>query len=168
MRKSGLGFEPFEKRRMALRNSFSSGVLARCSTSVWYLVPRAVDFFTSSSNAAGTLEWATASPPPAYNFALIPVCSDREPLWQGEEPAVVGGLRVDRREFITTSLVEAEPEMREASPPPSIWPFISALIVSVTLLGSIFTPWAVVWGLAPTAVAITLWFWPKGSKEEES
>jgi cytochrome c oxidase subunit 1 len=117
---------------------------------------------------AGTLEWATASPPPAYNFALIPVCTDREPLWQAEEPPVVGGLRVDRREFITTSLVEAEPEMREASPPPSIWPFISALIVSVTLLGSIFTPWAVVWGLVPTAVVITLWFWPKGSKEEES
>src|SRR5205085_1897095 len=30
---------------------------------------------------AGTLEWATSSPPPAYNFARIPVVSHREPLW---------------------------------------------------------------------------------------
>ena len=28
-----------------------------------------------------TLEWATASPPPAYNFVALPVVSSREPLW---------------------------------------------------------------------------------------
>jgi cytochrome c oxidase subunit 1 len=42
------------------------------------------------------------------------------------------------------------------------------LVTSITLLASIFTPWAIVWGAAPIAIALTLWFWPKGAKEEES
>ena len=75
-------------------------------------------------------------------------CTDREPLWETPEPPVVAGLRVDRREFVVTTLVDAEPDMRETSPPPSIWPFIAALVTSVTLLASIFTPWAIVWGAA--------------------
>ena len=33
---------------------------------------------------AATLEWATTSPPPSYNFALIPVVGSLHPLW--EEP----------------------------------------------------------------------------------
>ncbi|MGN6032208.1 MAG: cytochrome c oxidase subunit I [Thermomicrobiales bacterium] len=30
---------------------------------------------------ASTLEWATSSPPPVYNFAVIPHISQRDPLW---------------------------------------------------------------------------------------
>ena len=30
---------------------------------------------------APTLEWATTSPPPEYNFAEIPVVGHRDPLW---------------------------------------------------------------------------------------
>ncbi|MDP8967201.1 MAG: cytochrome c oxidase subunit I, partial [Actinomycetota bacterium] len=38
---------------------------------------------------AGTLEWATPSPPPPYNIASIPQVASREPLWEraGELPA---------------------------------------------------------------------------------
>jgi cytochrome c oxidase subunit I len=117
---------------------------------------------------ANTLEWATASPPPAYNFAHIPVCTDRDPLWHDLDPPVVTGLRVDRRELLVTTLVDAEPDMRESSPQTSIWPLVAALVTSVTLLASIFTPWAVVWGLLPVGAALTVWFWPKGSKEDDS
>ena len=35
---------------------------------------------------AWTLEWATSSPPPAYNFARIPVISSRRPLWDLKHP----------------------------------------------------------------------------------
>lgn len=31
---------------------------------------------------ANTLEWATPSPPPAYNFRAIPVVKGRDPLWE--------------------------------------------------------------------------------------
>ena len=33
-----------------------------------------------------TLEWATSSPPPIYNFALIPSVKDRDPLWSDHPP----------------------------------------------------------------------------------
>jgi cytochrome c oxidase subunit 1 len=35
---------------------------------------------------AWTLEWATASPPPEYNFATEPEVSSRRPLWDLKHP----------------------------------------------------------------------------------
>jgi cytochrome c oxidase subunit 1 len=35
---------------------------------------------------AWTLEWSTTSPPPAYNFAEIPVVHSRRPLWDVKHP----------------------------------------------------------------------------------
>ncbi|MGI8769853.1 MAG: cytochrome c oxidase subunit I [Acidobacteriaceae bacterium] len=35
---------------------------------------------------AWTLEWATTSPPPAYNFAVEPVVASRRPLWDLKHP----------------------------------------------------------------------------------
>ena len=35
---------------------------------------------------AWTLEWATSSPPPSYNFAVDPVVSSRRPLWDLKHP----------------------------------------------------------------------------------
>jgi cytochrome c oxidase subunit 1 len=35
---------------------------------------------------AWTLEWSTASPPPAYNFAAIPEVHSRRPLWDLKHP----------------------------------------------------------------------------------
>jgi len=35
---------------------------------------------------AWTLEWSTASPPPAYNFATIPEVKSRRPLWDLKHP----------------------------------------------------------------------------------
>jgi heme/copper-type cytochrome/quinol oxidase subunit 1 len=117
---------------------------------------------------AGTLEWATTSPPPPYNFARIPVVTHREPLWaeRGELP-VAHGLSVERREHLVTTITEARPEIREASPEPSIWPLLAAIAVTVFFIGSIFTPWAVVWGSPPIAVTLIGWFWPKGTREDE-
>src|ERR1700746_296123 len=36
---------------------------------------------------AWTLEWSTNSPPPAYNFASIPIVKSRRPLWDLKHPA---------------------------------------------------------------------------------
>ena len=35
---------------------------------------------------AWTLEWATTSPPPSYNFAVEPVVGSRRPLWDVKHP----------------------------------------------------------------------------------
>jgi cytochrome c oxidase subunit 1 len=118
---------------------------------------------------APTLEWATSSPPPSYNFARIPVVGGSNPLWeQPDVLAVAGGLRTDRREVVVTTLTTAAPEARESSPRNSIWPFWAAVATSVMLIWSIFSPWAMVWGSIPVAVALIGWFWPNGTPEDES
>jgi heme/copper-type cytochrome/quinol oxidase subunit 1 len=118
---------------------------------------------------AATLEWATSSPPPSYNFELVPVVQSANPLWDDPEILPVAtGMRVERREVIVSTVVDARPEAREASPAPSIWPLLTALATSVMLVWSIFTPWAVVWGAIPVAVGLIGWFWPKATPEDES
>jgi cytochrome c oxidase subunit I len=118
---------------------------------------------------AATLEWATSSPPPPYNFRRIPVVSSLDPLTPEEnELPVVAGLRTDRRELLVTSVVEALPQARESSTTDSVWPFWAAVATSIMLIWSIFTPWAVVWGSIPVTITLIGWFWPKGSPEDES
>ena len=117
---------------------------------------------------ASTLEWATASPPPSFNFSRIPVVSHRDPLWaEPDALPVAGGLSIERREVLLGSVAEAASHSREASPQSSIWPLITALMTTVFFVGSIFTPWAVVWGSPPIAVGLIGWFWPKGNREDE-
>jgi hypothetical protein len=115
---------------------------------------------------AGTLEWAAASPPKAPNFILGPTVSGREPLWDNppEQPVVVG-LRADVRDVLVTTVMDAEPDHRVEFPTPSIWPFLTAIATTVLFIGSIFTPWAVVWGAVPLFVAMVGWFWPKTPDE---
>jgi cytochrome c oxidase subunit I+III len=118
---------------------------------------------------APTLEWATSSPPPSYNFLHIPVVSGPNPLWETPDLLSIGtGLRTDRRELVITTLTTATPEAREASPRNSIWPLWTAIATSIMLIWSIFSPWAVVWGSIPVAIALIGWFWPKGTPEDES
>jgi cytochrome c oxidase subunit I len=117
---------------------------------------------------APTLEWATTSPPPPQNFDRIPVVTSREALWaERDSLPVVAGVAVNYREVIVSTVTEARPDLRETSPQPSIWPLLSALAVGGTFLGSIFTPWAVVWGAIPVGLSLICWFWPKGTPEDE-
>jgi cytochrome c oxidase subunit I+III len=114
---------------------------------------------------AATLEWATSSPPPVYNFAHIPVVESDTPLWDldGELP-VVSGLRVDEKEVLLTTVVAATPDTREPIPAASLWPFISACAIGIVFVASIFSPWAVAAGVVPSFIALTAWFWPKEIK----
>jgi cytochrome c oxidase subunit 1 len=119
---------------------------------------------------AGTLEWATASPPRMANFAVIPVVHGRDPLWQPVPPGKpdhVQGLAVDIREQLVTTLAEARPDNRMMFPESSPWPFIAAVATTIMFVGSIFTPWAVVWGSALVAVTLVFWFWPKANEAAE-
>ena len=111
---------------------------------------------------ASTLEWAVSSPPPVYNFEHIPVVESRTPLWdeKGALP-VVTGLRVDEKELLLTTVVAATPDLREPVPQASPWPLISAIATAIFFITSIFSPWAVVFGAIPTAIALAAWFWPK-------
>ncbi|KQU71444.1 MULTISPECIES: cytochrome c oxidase subunit I [unclassified Rhizobacter] len=118
---------------------------------------------------AGTLEWSLPSPPPACNFDAIPVVHGRDPLWEPSAvPTHVAGLAVDSRELLCTTVLDAEPESRDSLPGPTAWPFWAAVAATLLFVGSVFTPWAVVWFALPVAVALTAWFWPKAAETRAS
>jgi cytochrome c oxidase subunit I+III len=121
---------------------------------------------------ADTLEWTTSSPPPSYNFLDLPVVQGRHPAWERSDASpVVTGVRTDKRQVLVTDVMDAHPVHLTDMPEPSIWPFLSAVVTGAWLFGSIFTPWAIVYGAIPTFIVLTGWFWPKRAdreKQEES
>jgi hypothetical protein len=107
-------------------------------------------------------------PPPQYNFPHIPVVKSRTPLWDNRAALpVMTGLRVDDRELLLTTVMEAVPEGREPSPLPTFWPFAGAIATTCMFISSIFTPWAVLIGTFPIAAALIAWFWPKDAPSPE-
>jgi cytochrome c oxidase subunit I+III len=112
-----------------------------------------------------TLEWATPSPPPPYNFHPLPTVSHRAPLWhRSEDQPIVTGLRSDRREFLMTGLLDAEPDHRQVSPGPTMMPFFLSIGTGITFILGIFTPWGLPIGAVPCALALFGWFWPRGDQ----
>jgi cytochrome c/quinol oxidase subunit I len=111
---------------------------------------------------ASTLEWATHSPPPAFNFVALPVVASREPLWMREtnEPTHVSGLSAQTREGLATTVLDALPDVRYSYPDPSIWPFIAAITVIGWLYWSNMTQSGMFYGLIPPAIAFVAWYWP--------
>ena len=117
---------------------------------------------------AGTLEWATTSPPPVYNFLNLPTVGGREPLWEDPpDQPVVTGVREDMREVLVTNPLDAEPDHLTHFPYPTIWPFLAAIATTFFFISTMFTPWGLVWAILPLAVTLVGWFWPKSRETRE-
>jgi cytochrome c oxidase subunit I len=157
---AGLGLE--------LPNLLSSAGSIVVATAVLLFVINMVKSLRAGNRAgpnpwdASTLEWAAESPPKPYNFQHIQVIDSRTPLWDaGEKLPVVHGLRAKDRELLLSSVIAAEPDVREPSAEPSVWPFIATVATTVMFVCSIFSPWAVLFGAIPATIALIAWFWPK-------
>jgi cytochrome c oxidase subunit I+III len=112
------------------------------------------------------LEWATASPPPSFNFVHTPVVKSRHPLWEATvELPVVTGLRTDRREVLMTTTFDARPDSRQLHPEGSIWPLYLALCMGLIFIGSIFTPYLVLVGLGVAVIGLAGWGWQSSKLE---
>jgi len=113
-----------------------------------------------------TLEWTTASPPPSYNFARIPVVTSRTPGWDVEKCEVgeVVGMREDIREVLVCRPLDGEPEHRERLPGPSLWPLILAIPATFGFIGSVFSPFYFVVGLVLAVPALVGWYWPQPAR----
>jgi cytochrome c oxidase subunit 1 len=118
--------------------------------------------------AASTLEWATSSPPPRYNFHHLPTVNGRHPLWtRRPDTPVVTGLALARRELLVTTTLDALPDHRYEIPGSSIWPLMLGLATAITFVTGIFTPWGLPIGIVFGTIALVGWFWPKSGGRME-
>ncbi|HEX4292651.1 MAG TPA: cytochrome c oxidase subunit I [Rhizomicrobium sp.] len=123
---------------------------------------------------APTLEWSVSSPPPPYNFAVIPTVASRHPLWEdrlGGEGGVSyphAGLVLDHgRETPGTSPLDAVPDIILKMPADSFAPVILALTATALFAGLAFHLWwlAILAALA-TGADIVGWLWPEAALGE--
>jgi cytochrome c oxidase subunit I+III len=123
---------------------------------------------------ADTLEWATSSPPPEYNFEAVPVVASRHPLWD-QQPLPVADSGSDdatwafgpagAHEHTTpvTGGLRAAPERTMQIPEPTILPFVFAAGLAVFVVGLLAEALIVgVVGLAIGMVGLAWWVWRIG------
>lgn len=147
----------------------------------YYSIYRGEDAPANPWNA-DSLEWATASPPPNYGFADLPVVRSRHPLW---DQATIHPKDDDRvaklmdalshyptewRAALTTTAIDARPQEIFRVSGPSIWPFVTAVGLIVIFGSEIFSlRTAAAIGLLIMLLGLAGWHWPDKlqSTEEE-
>lgn len=123
---------------------------------------------------APTLEWSAPSPPPPYNFAVIPTLESRHPLWEdrlNESPARSrldeGMLLAHGRETVATSPLDGEAELILQMPGDTLAPFTLALGLAILFAAAIpHLWWAMGLGLAVCGLSLLAWFWPRRARED--
>jgi hypothetical protein len=115
-----------------------------------------------------TLEWAVSSPPPPYNFALLPSVGTRHPLWEdrlreGTARSVIdrGPELAEGRETLGVTPLDAEPSEVLVMPEDSLFPLLLALSLTAVFYGLLLGAWplAAAGGALVTGTTIG-WLWP--------
>ena len=127
---------------------------------------------------AGTLDWATASPPPDEGYRVQPIVHSREPLWDQErldsgEPEWVELVRalerypVKWRASLVTTLTEGVPEGIVRLAGPSVLPFVAAVCIATIFGAELYNvhPLAILATLAAIGVVL-IWMWPPPIERE--
>lgn len=117
---------------------------------------------------APTLEWSTPSPPPPYNFAVIPTVVSRHPLWEDQLKDTESRSRLDEglllddgRETVGTSALDGEPNLILEMPGDTLAPFILTVGLALGFGAAIPKAWPLVAvGVLIVAMALLMWFWP--------
>ena len=123
---------------------------------------------------APTLEWSVSSPPPPYNFAVIPTVASRHPLWEGRLGSEGGLSSVNRgmllaegKETIGTTGLDAEPDMVLEMSEDSLAPISLTVGMSIVFVGLLLKLWMVaIVGAVVCAMALLAWFWPQRELRE--
>ena len=123
---------------------------------------------------APTLEWATSSPPPAYNFEVLPSVGSRHPLWEDRLREGTARSVLDRgpaldegRETLGVTPLDAEPSEILTMPEDSLYPFLLALSLLATFYGLLTGVWALAIAGGVLVLAMTIgWLWPGPEPEE--
>jgi cytochrome c oxidase subunit I+III len=120
---------------------------------------------------ADSLEWATSSPPPEYNFAAVPIVASRHPLWDqrvlavgqpdGDEAARANSVdgALDRVAAVSTGF-DAWTEGGASVPRPTAVPFVVALGIAVFFVGLLVSAVLVLAiGILVGLGALAAWTW---------
>lgn len=118
---------------------------------------------------APSLEWATSSPPPHFNFAVVPYVTSRHPLWEmrlsGQRTSFSpdeGLALAQGKEALATTAIEAAPDAILKMPEDTAAPFWVTLALSVGLSGALAHLWWLAGAAAlASAVGILVWLWPE-------
>jgi len=119
---------------------------------------------------AATLEWSIPSPPPKYNFAVIPLIRSRHPLWESRldpdgprSSLQVGYLLADGRETMGTTPLAAIPDSILKMPDDSYAPFWLGLFLFLFFSTLVLRLWlSAGLMLLGCALALAVWLWPRG------
>jgi cytochrome c oxidase subunit 1/cytochrome c oxidase subunit I+III len=117
---------------------------------------------------APSLEWSVPSPPPPYNFAVIPSVASRHPLWEERLSEAMGKTVLERgmvldhhHETLAVTAMDGEPDLILKMPSESYLPVLHGLCLLAFFIGLVFHMWwlAAVGGIAAVLVGIA-WLWP--------
>lgn len=82
-----------------------------------------------------SLEWSTTSPPPPYNYAVIPTVSSPYPMWDKDDREL-DNRRLERGDVLSqghltlaTTVQDAAADEIISMPSHSIWPPLTALML---------------------------------------
>lgn len=118
---------------------------------------------------APTLEWATSSPPPPYNFAVIPTIASRHPLWEGVYTESAqrsnfeeGYTLMQGRETLGTTALDAKAAIILKMPKDSYAPFFLGLFSALLFVGMLLHWWCFTGSMiAACGISIAAWLWPE-------
>jgi cytochrome c oxidase subunit 1/cytochrome c oxidase subunit I+III len=120
---------------------------------------------------APSLEWSTPSPPPSYNFVVIPGVASRHPLWEerldkdAKRSTLHEGLLLNQgRETIATTALDAEPDLIMKMPEDSLAPLLTTVALTALCVGALLHLWWIAGAAAlATLIAAVAWLWPETS-----
>jgi cytochrome c oxidase subunit I+III len=114
---------------------------------------------------APTLEWATTSPPPEYNFAVIPAVTSPYPMWDLEDraadrAALDAGERVfeSGEQTPSSSLLDGVPDQVIEPPSESGKPILFALALSALFTMLLLEHWVTAGVFAAVAALVLVWW----------
>jgi len=124
---------------------------------------------------AGTLEWATTMPAPAYNFASLPHVESREPLW--DDPALphriargefyLADAQAGRRESLVVDVATGAPQQHVIYPTNTYLPIVLAATTGLFFLAMLVKAyWLAPVAVAGVAVLAMRWVWALGFRHD--